>query len=182
MRMTLWVFPLILAVHAAIHRAPQVPTQGDRKACWIVDVTNTNTGEVDYVDGVRVPNDIGTVNFLRLRERRTSPRTCLLAFVTPSAQIADADDMRVIAGKIGYQESHVYLYGEQDHGYAREILWTPQVSAQAVEKGSRTVDMAITKTGEVDYVDGKRVPANMTTIDYLRQEEKTAARTSLVVF
>ena len=92
------------------------------------------------------------------------------------------DTLRLIAGKIGYEESHVYLYGEQDRGFAREVLWTRQLAAKAVAKGSRTVDLAITKRGEADYVDGKRVPAGMRTLDYLRQEEKTDPRTSLVVF
>jgi hypothetical protein len=182
MRITLSVLPLILAVHAAIHSAMQVPVQGDRKACWIVEVTTTNAGEVDYVDGVRVPEDVGTVNFLRLRERETSPRSCMLAFVSSSARIENVDNMRAIAGKIGFQESHVYLYEEQDRAFAREILWSPQVSAEPVGKWARTIDVATTKTGETDYVDGKTVPSDMTTIEYLRQEEKRGPRTSLVVF
>jgi hypothetical protein len=181
MKITRRLFLTILAASSAINWAPRGAAQAATKACWIVDVTKT-TGEADFVDGIPVPNELGIVNYLRQEERKTSQRPCLLGFVTASARITDVDGLRAIAGKIGYEESHVYLYGEQDRGLAREILWTSQESVQAVGKGSRIVDIVITKSGEADYVDGTRVPGDMPLIDYLRRHERTSPHTSLVVF
>jgi uncharacterized protein YbcV (DUF1398 family) len=146
-------------------------------------MTNTSTGQVDLVNGVRVPEKLGTANYLRQLERKTSQHSCLSAFVTTSAQIEQVDDMRKIAGKIEYEQSHVYLYdAKQDRSLAREILWTTQVSPQAVKRDSRVIEVATSKSGEVDYVDGVKLPPDTTLVDYLRQQERALRRTSLVVF
>jgi hypothetical protein len=178
--MTRWLFLTILTASLVINCATDIAAQTARKACWVADVTKT-TGVADFVDGIRVPDELGIVNYLRQQERKTSQRPCLLGFVTPSAQIADVDNLRKIAGKIGFEEIHVYLYEQEDPNFAREILWTPQVSAHVERKGARVVDITSTKSGEVDYVDGRRVPAEMTLVDYLRQQEKTSRRMSLLI-
>ena len=46
----------------------------------------------------------------------------------------------------------------------------------------RIVDMVAKKGSEVDYVDGKRVPGNLVTIDYLRAQEKVSPTNCLSLF
>jgi len=46
----------------------------------------------------------------------------------------------------------------------------------------RIVDIVAKKTSEVDYVDGKRVPGDFVTIDYLRAQEKASPRSCLLLF
>jgi len=183
MKIPHFILLIFLVTFPGLNCAQSAGAQAERKTCWIVDVTNTGGGEVDLVDGVRVPEKLGTANYLRQLERKTSQRSCLSAFVTTSAQIEQVDDMRKIAGKIEYEESHVYLYdAKQDRSLAREILWTAQVSTQAVKKDARVIEVATNKSGEVDYVDGVRLPLDTLLIDYLRQQERALRRTSLVVF
>lgn len=180
-----WVFLLALTACPSTNSAQQAPAQFGSKTCWIVDVSINSSGEVDYVDGMRVPDDLefggGTVVYLRQQERKTTPRTCMISFVTDLARIEHVNTLRAIAGKIGYDESSVYLHEEHNREAVREILWTQQVSARTVRKGCRTVELATTKTGEVDYVDGARVPGESTLIDDLRGKQKSSMRSCMLV-
>ena len=38
----------------------------------------------------------------------------------------------------------------------------------------KIVDLVVKEAGEIDYVDGKRVPGNLVDIDYLREQEKSS--------
>jgi len=118
----LCILTLILAGLSPVGPTQQPATQPGRRACRIVDEVSTNTGDVYYVDGRKVPGDIGGV-LLFLREReKTSHCTCLLAFVTTSARIRGLEDLRVIAGKMDYKEFHAYLY-DYRRDFATEILY-----------------------------------------------------------
>jgi hypothetical protein len=154
----------------------------EQRACWIVDLLRNNSETVIYVDNVRVPNGSAIDDYLRLQEQKTSERPCLLSFVSPSARFDDVNDLRKVAGSIGYEDFHIYLSEGPDHEFVREIMWTPQVTARAVSADARIVNISANKTSESYDVDGSTLPANTTLVDYLEQKEKQSPRASLVVF
>lgn len=57
-----------------------------------------------------------------------------------------------------------------------------QEPSQLKGDACRIVDMVAKNGSEVDYVDGKRVPGNLVTIDYLREQEKSSPRSCLSLF
>lgn len=111
---------LILTQCTATNSAQQSVAQVSSKPCRIVDELSTEAGTAYYVDGTKVPEDIGILGFVRQRDK-SSPCTCLLAFVTTSARIRDVEDLRVIAGKMDYKEFHAYLYDPRYRDFATEI-------------------------------------------------------------
>ena len=110
----------------------QAPPQ-EKGGCRIVDLAVKNAGEVDYVDGKKVPGNLVDIDYLREQER-SSPRPCLLLFVTSSVKIKDIEGVRVIAGKMGYKDFHAYLY-EPNRDSASEILYGPDVNLNEVRSG-----------------------------------------------
>jgi len=69
---------VLVAAYAPISSTSQSTTRAGRRACRIVDEVVTKSGEVDYVDGARVPEELGVVEIIRRREK-VSPCTCMLA-------------------------------------------------------------------------------------------------------
>jgi hypothetical protein len=126
MRNALWLLFFVCAATRLPVIAPaQVRSQND---CRIVDFVMKNTGEVDYVDGKRVPGKLVDLFYLQEQEK-SSPRSCLALFVTSSAKIRDIEGTRVIAGKMGYKDFHAYLY-EPNRDSASEILYGPDIKAE----------------------------------------------------
>ena len=100
----------------------QTSPQTETSMCRIVDLVAKHAGEVDYVDGVRVPGDAVIIDYLREREK-SSPTSCFRLFVTSSVKIQDIEDVRVIAtGKMQYKDFHVYLYDPGSDSF-REVLY-----------------------------------------------------------
>jgi len=147
MKTSPWLFLLILIFtpRDPINSTPQGATQVGRKGCRIVDEVITKSGEVDYVDGVRVPEELGVLETLRRREK-VSPCTCMLAFVATAARIRDVEDFRVMAGKMDYQEYHAYLYEDRYRDTATEILYGPRVNMNELRSGPH---------GQVPLPDGR---------------------------
>jgi len=105
--------------------------------CRIVDMVAKNGGEVDYVDGQRVPGNLVTIDYLREQEK-SSPRTCLSLFVTIHARIKDIEGVRAIAGKMQYEDFHVYLHHE-NRDLVSEIRYGVAISPGEVRKGPNGV-------------------------------------------
>jgi hypothetical protein len=103
-------------------------------SCRIVDVIAIKSGDVEYVDGMRVPGDVTTIDYLRQQEK-SSPRTCLLLFVPSSVKIRDIEDFRVIAGKMQYEDFHPYLYEDRYRDLVREILYGSPVNPDELRSG-----------------------------------------------
>jgi hypothetical protein len=98
-----------LAAFPGMNSFAQEPSQLKGDACRIVDMVAKKVGEVDYVDGKKVPGNVVTIDYLREQEK-SSPRTCLLVFVTSATRIKDIEGLRVIAGKMQYKDFRAYLY------------------------------------------------------------------------
>src|SRR5579862_6690981 len=77
-----------------VGQPPQTPHQDSNGECRIVDMVVKTSGEVDYVDGKRVPGNFVNIDYLREQEK-SSPRSCLRLFVTSSVKIQDIEDFRV---------------------------------------------------------------------------------------
>jgi len=118
----LCVLILTLAEFAPNSLSQQAVPQAERKACRIVDMVSAKSGNLFYVDGIKVPADLGVLGFVRQREK-VSPCSCLLAFVTTSARIREVEDLRVIAGKMDYKEFHAYLYDDRYRDFATEVFY-----------------------------------------------------------
>jgi hypothetical protein len=93
----------------------------------------TNAVEVGYVDGIRVPDEVGWLEYLR-RKEKSSPRSCLLLFVPTSVKIQDVEDFHVVAGKMQYEDFHVYVY-DQHRRLVTEFLHGPPVNADELRSG-----------------------------------------------
>ena len=101
---------LFLIAFPAMNSFAQQPSQL-KGACRVVDMVHKSSGEVDYVDGKRVPGNLVTIDYLREQEK-SSPRVCLSLFVTIHAKIKDIEGVRAVAGKMQYEDFHVYLHHE----------------------------------------------------------------------
>lgn len=114
---------------------PQTPHLAGDRQCRIVDVIATKTGDEYFVDGVKVPEDVGVTGYLR-RAEASSPRSCLRLFVPTSVKIQDVEDIWVIAtGKMQYQEFHAYLYDER-RDTVNEISWWKTTETSTVRVGN----------------------------------------------
>ena len=112
----------------------QTPQRDSHAECRIVDMVVRKAGEVDYVDGRRVPGNFVNIDYLREQEK-SSPRSCLLLFVTSSVKIQDIEDFRVLAtGKMQYQDFHAYLYDPARDSFS-EILHGPTVTPDKLRLG-----------------------------------------------
>jgi len=130
----LWLLLIAATVWPSVNTFPQPASQVGPRNCRIVDVTLMRAGEVDYVDGMRVPDDVGPLNFLRERER-SSPRSCLLVFLPVAATLRQFDDFQVIAGKIQYDNLHIYVYGPVYRSKVNEVFLGPPVDPDDLRLG-----------------------------------------------
>jgi hypothetical protein len=122
MKKALWLLLIISAIGPSVNTFPKPAPQVGPRNCRIVDVTVTKAGEVDYVDGIKVPDEVGLLNFLRAREK-LSPSCCLLLFVPVATSIRELDDFRVIAGKMQYVAFHVYVYESEYRDTVDELVF-----------------------------------------------------------
>jgi len=86
MKKVLWLLLITGAIGPSVNTFPKPTPQVGPRNCRIIDMTFTKTGEVDYVDGMKVPDEVGLLNFLRQREK-SSPSCCLLVFVPVATNI-----------------------------------------------------------------------------------------------
>jgi len=128
---------LSLIAFPATYGLAQQPPQFKGDACRIVDMVPKNGAEVDYVDGRKVPGNLVTIDYLREQEK-FSPRTCLSLFVTIHARIKDIEGVRAIAGKMQYEDFHVYLHHE-NRDLVSEISYGEAIDPDAVRKGPNGV-------------------------------------------
>ena len=127
---------ILIIVVVARWASAQTPSQAGHEVCRIVDMVVKKAGEVDYVDGKRVPGNFVNIDYLREQEK-SSPRSCLLLFVTSSVKVQDIEDFRVIAtGKMQYQDFHAYLYDPARDSF-REILYGPTVAPDKLRSSPR---------------------------------------------
>ena len=124
---------LLLTAFPGMNSFAQEQSQGKGDSCRIVDMVAKKGGEVDYVDGKKVPGNLVTIDYLREQEK-SSPRTCLLAFVTSSTRIKDIEGLRVIAGKMQYKDFRAYLY-DANRDSVSEIRYGEDINAGEVRKG-----------------------------------------------
>ena len=129
---------LLILIIALVARwaSAQTPSQDRHEVCRIVDMVVKKAGEVDYVDGKRVPGNFVNIDYLREQEK-SSPRSCLLLFVTSEVKLQDIEDFRVIAtGKMQYQDFHAYLYDPARDSFS-EILYGPTVAPDKLRSSPR---------------------------------------------
>lgn len=124
---------LFLIAFPVVNSHAQEPSFVKGDACRIVDMVAKKGSEVDYVDGKRVPGNLVTIDYLREQEK-SSPRSCLLLFVTSSTRIRDIEGLRVIAGKMQYKDFRVYLY-DSNRDLVSEIRYGKDTDAGEVHKG-----------------------------------------------
>jgi hypothetical protein len=114
----------------------QTPHQDGNSECRIVDMVVKKAGEADYVDGKKVPGNFVSIDYLRAQEK-SSPRPCLMLFVTSSVKIQDIEDFRVMAtGKMQYEAFHAYLYDPARDSF-KEILYGPNVPPDKLRSSPR---------------------------------------------
>lgn len=113
---------LFAAASPTANTFPDPARQVGPRNCRIVDLVPTRGGEVNYVDGIRVPDETGLLNFLRQREK-ASPRSCLLVFTPLMTTVRQLEDLRVIAGKMQYEDFHLYVYESQYRDTVNELLF-----------------------------------------------------------
>lgn len=135
MKKTLCFLLITFSASAAFNTLAQAPTKEKRANCRIVDVMATKSGDTYYVDGMKMPQNVTVIEYLR-RKEATSPRTCLLLFVPSSVKIRDVADMDVVAGKMQYEDFHAYLY-DQHREQVMEILPGPPVRTKNLRTGPR---------------------------------------------
>src|SRR5258708_5743123 len=129
-------FTFIMGCMISVAALAQTPHQHVNSGCRIVDMVVKKAGEVDYVDGKKVPGDFVTIDYLRAQEK-SSPTTCLMLFVTSSVKIQDIEDFRVIAtGKIQYRDFHVYLYDPGRDSFS-EILYGTNMPPEKLRSSPR---------------------------------------------
>ena len=132
--MKILLLSLLVSMATPIMALAQAPPQ-EKSVCKIVDLVVKEAGEIDYVDGKRVPGNLVDIDYLREQEKSSpSPRSCLVLFATSSAKIRDIEGVRVIAGKMGYKDFHAYLY-EPNRDSASEILYGPTINLNEVRSG-----------------------------------------------
>ncbi len=121
MKKALWLLLIIGAISPSVNTFPKPALQVGPRNCRIIDVTFIGTSEVDYVDGIKVPDELGPLNFIRRREK-SSPRSCLLLLVPLTTRIRELDDFSVIAGKMQYEDFHIYVYENQYRDSVNELV------------------------------------------------------------
>jgi hypothetical protein len=131
--MTRVIILLFLTTFPAMNAFAQAKSRFNGETCRIVDMVVKTGGEVDYVDGKKVPGNLVTIDYLREQEK-SSPRNCLLLFVTPATRIKDIEGFRVIAGKMQYKEFRAYLY-DTNRDSVSEIRYGEDTNAGEVRKG-----------------------------------------------
>lgn len=135
-KILLMLFVTIIAGRASVTVLAQTPHQNSSGECRIVDMVVKKSGEIDYVDGKRVPGNFVNIDYLRAEEK-SSPRSCLRLFVTSSVKIQDIEDFRVIAtGKMQYQDFHAYLYDPARDSFS-EILYGQNSRPDELRSSSR---------------------------------------------
>ena len=132
--MKILLLSLLVSMATPIMALAQAPPQ-EKSVCKIVDLVVKEAGEIDYVDGKRVPGNLVDIDYLREQKKSSpSPRSCLVLFATSSAKIRDIEGVRVIAEKMGYKDFHAYLY-EPNRDSASEILYGPTINLNEVRSG-----------------------------------------------
>jgi|SRR5437879_4109324 hypothetical protein len=135
-KILLMLFVAFIAGRGQVAVLAQTPHQDSSMECRIVDMVVKKSGEVDYVDGKRVPGNFVNIDYLREQEK-SSPRSCLRLFVTSSVKIQDIEDFRVVAtGKMQYQDFHAYLYDPARDSFS-EILYGPNVTPDKLRPSPR---------------------------------------------
>jgi hypothetical protein len=135
-RILLISFITVITVWASLTAHAQTPRHDDNSKCRIVDMVAKKAGEVDYVDGKRVPGNFVNIDYLREQEK-SSPTTCLTLFLTSSVKIQDIEDFGVMAtGKMQYQDFHAYLYDPARDSFS-EILYGPTVAPEKLRSSPR---------------------------------------------
>jgi hypothetical protein len=135
-RILLMLFVTIIGGRGSVTVLAQTAHQDSNQECRIVDMVVKKSGEVDYVDGKRVPGNFVNIDYLREQEK-SSPRSCLRIFVTSSVKIQDIEDFRVMAtGKMQYQDFHAYLYDRARDSFS-EILYGQTFRPDELRSGPR---------------------------------------------
>jgi hypothetical protein len=135
MRKTFWLLLLGGVITFCFDGVSQEIPHVGSQACRIVDISPMGRGEI-YVDGMRVPEELGLLNFLRQSEK-SSPSSCLRAFVPLTTTIRDIEDLRVIAGKMQYEEFHVYVYEKDYRDSVSEIVFGSTFNADELRSSPR---------------------------------------------
>ena len=136
---------LVLSAFFTVQMAAQTPTVG--KNCRIVDVVKSGSGHDYYIDGKRAgsQSDVNLLIVLQHAEA-SSPLPCLRLFVPTSVKEVLIENARVVAGKMQYQEFHVYVYDER-HDFVNEMIWETQPS-HPLRGGVRWPDESVTPESE----------------------------------
>ena len=135
MKKGLWILLVSAAITPGVSAFQRPAAQRGPSDCRIVDVTFDKTGEVDYVDGMGVPAEVGLLNSLRQHEK-SSPRSCLLVFVPLATTIRTIEDLRVIAGKMQYQEFHLYVYEKRYRDSVNELVFGSAFKSDELRSGA----------------------------------------------
>jgi hypothetical protein len=88
--------------------------------CIILDVVQANSHDSYYIDGVLLAPNVDLLDALRKREG-ANPHVCLNAFVPLTMTLRSVESLRASAGKLQFEEAHIYVYGRY-HEYVTEVL------------------------------------------------------------
>lgn len=102
------------------------------KTCTILDVVQTSSREAYYIDGVALAPNTDLLDALRKKEG-SNPHACLNAFVPLTMTLRSVESIRASAGKLQFEETHIYLYGRY-HEYVTEVLGSGDTESARVRK------------------------------------------------
>ena len=102
------------------------------KTCTILDVVQTNAHDAYYIDGVALAPNVDLLDALRKKEG-SNPHACLNAFVPLTMTLRSGESIRASAGKLQFEETHIYVYGRY-HEYVTEVLGSGDTESAKVRK------------------------------------------------
>jgi len=102
------------------------------KTCTILDVVQTNSHDTYYIDGVALAPNADLLDALRKKEG-SNPHACLNAFVPLTMTLRSVESIRASAGKLQFEEAHIYVYGRY-HEYVTEVLGAGDTESAKVRK------------------------------------------------
>lgn len=102
------------------------------KTCTILDVVHINSHDTYYIDGVALAPKVYLLDALRKKEG-SNLHACLNAFVPLTMTLGAVESIRAAAGKLQFEEAHIYLYGSY-HQYVTDVLGSGDTESAKVRK------------------------------------------------
>lgn len=102
------------------------------KTCTILDVVQSNSHDTYFIDGVALAPNADLLDALRKKEG-SNPHACLNAFVPLTMTLRSVESIRASAGKLQFEEAHIYVYGRY-HEYVTEVLGSGDTESAKVRK------------------------------------------------